>query len=36
MDDHDFISDPSVVTRNYLIELDLSYTTPAVAAEPTV
>jgi hypothetical protein len=36
MDDHDFISDPSVVTRNYLIELDLAYTTTAVAAEPTV
>jgi hypothetical protein len=35
-DSHDFIADPSLATRNYTFELDLTYTTTAVANEPAV
>lgn len=36
IDSHDFIAAPTMATRNYLVELDLSYSTTAVAAEPPV
>jgi hypothetical protein len=35
-DSHDFIASSTMATRNYTIELDLAYSTTAVATEPAV